>query len=74
MTDKRPETDISSFAAPTPEDIARFEALSEAERKALIGSELQKGIESGVSEMTMEDVWTEARQKVQAKAREPDAL
>lgn len=74
MADKEPDVDIGSFAAPTPQDIARFEALSGAERKALIDRELQKGVESGVSEMTLEDIWAEARRRVQAKAREPDVL
>lgn len=32
-----------SFAAPTPEDIAAFDALSEADQKAVIEEELAKG-------------------------------
>ncbi|MEO0819826.1 MAG: hypothetical protein AAF074_05275 [Pseudomonadota bacterium] len=38
------EVKISSFAAPTDDDIALFEALSIEERRALIDAELEKGL------------------------------
>ncbi len=69
-----PEIEISSFAAPTREDIAQLAGLSEAQRRALIEREIQKGIDSGISEMTMQDIWREALRRVKAKAHAPDAL
>ncbi|MEO0809760.1 MAG: hypothetical protein AAFW82_03810 [Pseudomonadota bacterium] len=41
MTDTKHK--FTSFAAPTPEDIAAFDALSDAEQKAVIEEELAKG-------------------------------
>ena len=37
------EHEFTSFAAPSPEDIAAFDALSEEEQKADIEEELAKG-------------------------------
>lgn len=65
---------ISSFAAPTAEDIAVFESLTDAQRAELIRREVQRGIDSGVSDKTMADVWSEALRRVKAKADAPDAL
>jgi len=69
---KTPEIEISSFAAPTREDIDRLNRLPEAEREAVVAREIQKGIDSGVSEMTMEDIWAEAVRRVAAKTPGPD--
>ena len=42
MTDaETPEIEISSFSAPSAADIARFERLSEARRKAVIAREIR---------------------------------
>ena len=65
---------ISSFAAPTAKDISLLEGLSDSQRKAVIAREIQKGIDSGVSEMTMEDIWSEALSRVMAKADGSNAL
>ena len=71
----KPETlEISSFAAPTAEDIARLERLSDSERSAVIAREIRKGIESGISETTMADIWAEALRRTTAKAQGTDAL
>ena len=62
------DIEISSFAAPTADDIALLESLSDSQRKAVIAREIRKGIDSGLSEMTMEDIWAEALNRVMAKA------
>lgn len=74
MTGNIPDIDITSFAAPTAEDITRFESLTDAQRRALIDREIQKGLDSGLSNRSMEDIWAEARRRLEAKAHEPDAL
>jgi len=65
---------ISSWAAPTADDIAVFKSLTEAQRAELVRREVQKGIESGVSDKTMEDVWREALRRFKAKAHASDVL
>ena len=55
-----PDVNISSFAAPTEEDIAVFNALSDDEKRALLLAEIEKGRASGISERSMDDLWAEA--------------
>ena len=45
---------FTSFAAPTPEDIAAFDALSDAEQKAVIEAELEKGFTGKATPWTRE--------------------
>ena len=71
---KRSPSPISSFVVPTEDDIARFHALSESDRNTLIEQELQQGLNSGTSDLSPEDIWSEAVRRAQAKAREPNAL
>ena len=66
---KPEEIEISSFAAPTAEDVALLERLTESECKDLIAREIRKGIESGISETTMADIWAEALRRTTAKAQ-----
>ena len=58
--DVLPDVKISSFATPTVEDIAVWDALTEDERRALLHAELDKGTASGVSSRSMDDLWQEA--------------
>lgn len=69
-----PDIEISSFAAPTTEDIARLERLTDAQRRAVVAREIRKGIESGASKLTMEDIWAEALRQMVAKSRGSNAL
>ena len=55
-----PDVNISSFAAPTEEDIAVFNTLSDDEKRALLLAEIEKGRASGISERSMDDLWAEA--------------
>ncbi len=75
MSDSRTsDIEISSFAAPTAEDIARLGRLPEAERRAVVAREIGKGIESGISDLTMEEIWAEAVQRARTKPSGPDTL
>lgn len=58
--DVLPDVKISSFASPTDEDLAVWDALTEDERRALLHTELDKGRASGVSSRSMDDLWQEA--------------
>lgn len=58
--DVLPDVKISSFATPTDEDIAVWDALNEDERRALLHAELDKGRASGVSSRSVDDLWQEA--------------
>jgi len=65
---------ISSWAAPTRQDMAILESLTDRQYQALLKREIQKGFESGVSVRTMDDVWNEAVRRAKAAACAPDAL
>ena len=47
---------ISSFAAPTEEDIAAFEALPEEEKRRLIEAEIARGLAGEARRVTPEDI------------------
>ena len=47
---------ISSFAAPTEDDISAFEALSEEERRRLIEAEIEKGLAGEAHKVTPGDI------------------
>lgn len=77
MTTKTTDIDrikITSWAAPTPEDADILEGLSDRQYRALLQREIQKGIDSGVSDKTMHDIWKEARRRMTRQASRPDAL
>lgn len=64
---------ISSFAAPTPEDIAAFEQLTPGEQQALIRAELDKGFDgtpAPLTDHTSKDIFAKAMARV-AKSRAP---
>ena len=65
---------ISSWAAPTPEDIAVLKSLPDAQRQELVARQIEKGFESGISDMTKDDIWNEAVRRVKAKAHAPGAV
>jgi hypothetical protein len=55
---------ISSFVNPT--DIAVLERLSSEQRLELLRAEIEKGVASGVSDRTMDEVLAAARAKARA--------
>ena len=55
-----PDVKISSFAAPTDDDIAVWETLTDDEKRALLHHELDLAKASGISDKTMDDIWHEA--------------
>jgi hypothetical protein len=52
---------ISSFVTPTEDDVAYFDSLSESEQRTLLRAELDRGIASGLSNKTFEEILAEAR-------------
>lgn len=60
---------ISSFAAPTEADLAYFESLPESERRALLRTEIDKGITSGVSKLSFDEIVADARARFEARSR-----
>jgi hypothetical protein len=66
--------DVQPLAPPAPQDIAQFERLSDAQRRAMITREIQNSTKSAISQMTMEDICSEAMCKVSAQAHGPEAL
>lgn len=66
---------ITSWAAPTAEDIALLESLTDEQHNALLRREIEKGFSSGPADRSDKDaVWREALRRVKAKAHAPDAL
>lgn len=47
---------ISSFAAPTEDEIAAFEALPEDEKRRLIEAEIEKGLAGKGRKVTAEEI------------------
>jgi predicted nucleic acid-binding protein len=54
--DPSTKSKISSFAAPTEEDLAAFEALPEEEKRLLIEAEIEKGLTGEARKVTAEDI------------------
>jgi hypothetical protein len=69
MTEQKTARQISSFAAPTEDDLAYFESLSPSEQRALLRAELDKGFGSGLSSKTFDEIVAEARAKFAARRR-----
>lgn len=55
---------ISSLAAPSPEDVAVLQSLSDEQYRALLSREIDKGLRSGVSTAGIEDIWQRAMRRV----------
>lgn len=57
---------ISSFVNPTEEDIAVLESLTAEQRLKLLRAEIEKGMASGVSSRTLDEILAAARVKARA--------
>jgi hypothetical protein len=66
MTEQKTVRKISSFAAPTEDDLAYFESLSPSEQRSLLRAALEKGVASGVSNKTFDEIVAEARARFAA--------
>jgi hypothetical protein len=69
MTEQKAARKISSFAAPTEEDIAYFESLPAAQQRALVRAEIDKGIASGLSDRSFDEIVAAARSKFESRRR-----
>ena len=69
MTDQKVARKISSFAAPTKEDLAYFESLPPAEQRALLQAELEKGYTGEPSGRSIADLLAAARARVAGRHR-----
>jgi hypothetical protein len=68
MTDQRAiARRISSFAAPTEEEITLFESLAPAQQLALLRAEIDKGFTSDVSDRSLDQIIADARARAQAR-------
>ena len=52
---------IASFAAPNDEEIALFEGLPAAERRALLRAEIERGFSGDVSDKSLDAIIADAR-------------
>jgi hypothetical protein len=59
--------DVHPKAVMTPDEVARWNALPPGEQLARLRAAIRRGIESGPSDLTMEQIWARIR------ARHPDA-
>jgi hypothetical protein len=55
---------ISSFAAPTPQDIAAFELLSPEEKRALLAAEMEKGLEGTPRKVSADEIVAKVRARL----------
>ena len=60
---------LSSTVLPTADDVSRWQRMSDAQRRAYLEAELEDARQSGASDKSMDDLWTEAR-RIAATARE----
>lgn len=73
MADTETKHVISSFAAPTEEDLAYFASLSFEEQRELVLAEIDKGFEGEPVPLT-ESFWTSLRAEIKSvAANEADA-
>jgi hypothetical protein len=61
MIEKSVARTITSFTAPTEEDLAYFEGLSAAEQRALLRAEIEKGLASGLSDRGFDEIVAQLR-------------
>ena len=54
---------VTSLAAPTPEDLVKLRELSKKERNTLLSEAIERGVNSGISTKTVDEIWDSARQK-----------
>ncbi len=47
---------VSSFAAPTPRDLAAFERLTPEEKRELLAAEIEKGLEGTPRKVSAEEI------------------
>jgi hypothetical protein len=59
--------DVQPKAVMTPEEVARWNELPADEQLARLRAALQRGIDSGPADVTMDQIWAKIR------ARHPDA-
>jgi hypothetical protein len=57
---------VTPLAAPTSEDFAKQRALYSKERSTLLSEAIERGLYSGVSTKTVDEIWDSARQKAKA--------
>ena len=69
MTEHKVARKISSFAAPTEEDIAYFEGLQPSEQRALLQAEIEKGYAGEPSGRSFADILAAARVKAEGRRR-----
>lgn len=62
---------LTSIATPTAEDMAKVEALSDADRKALVAEAVEIGRNSPISDATVDDVWDSALEKARNMTVKP---
>lgn len=67
MTEQKAARTISSFAAPTEEDLAYFESLPAAEQRALLRAEIDKGLASDLSDRSFDEIVADARSKFESR-------
>ena len=59
--------DVQPKAVMTPDELARWNELPADEQLARLRAAIQRGIDSGVAHVTMDEIWAKIR------ARHPDA-
>jgi hypothetical protein len=67
MTEQKVARKISSFTAPTEEDLAYFESLPAAEQRALLRAEIDKAFVSGLSDRSFDEIVADTRSKFEAR-------
>jgi hypothetical protein len=58
---------VSSFVAPTEDDLAYFDGLSASEQRALLQAEIDKGFTGGLGNRTFDEIVAEARASTEAR-------
>ena len=66
MTEQKTVRKISSFAAPTEDDLAYFESLPPREQRALLRAELDKGFGS-LSDQTLDETVSKTRARAASR-------
>lgn len=62
---------LTSLAAPTAEDMAKVNQLSDDDRKALAEEALERGRTSPISNATVDDIWNDALAEAQTITDKP---
>lgn len=64
MSNQKTVRKFASFAAPSRDDLANFESLPPDQQRKLLEAEIQKGMASGLSERTFDEVVEAAKAKL----------